>query len=89
MGPGKLRQNSDFRLGPNRAASISDVSYGENYKGYYRDEMVTFRMEDTGITCDDTEVEVVGSRSFSTGAVAFKAVLPIDPQDCEDDDCHP
>jgi hypothetical protein len=79
---------TDVRIGPNRASRISSVRQSEYYKGGY-DYLKTFRMEDTGITCDDTEVEVVGLNfsNFESGAPAFKVIAPIDP-DCNTQ-CHP
>jgi hypothetical protein len=89
------RSASDLRLGPNRAKPVSYVRYQQN-KGEY-DYLAAFRMEDTGITCDDTEVEIVGLHNsgsyngppFPSGAPAFKATVPIDTQDCDTGSCHP
>jgi hypothetical protein len=89
------RSASDLRLGPNRASPVSYVRYQQN-KGEY-DYLAAFRMEDTGITCDDTEVELVGLHNsgyyngpaFPSGAPAFKVTVPIDPRDCETTSCHP
>jgi hypothetical protein len=89
------RSASDLRMGPNRAKAVTWVKYTQN-KGEY-DYMATFRMEDTGITCDDTEVEIVGIQNsgsyngapFPSGAPAFKATAAISPQECDTGQCHP
>ena len=79
---------SDIRLGSGRTKSVSYQRFGGFYNGGY-DYLATFRMEDSGITCEDTEVEIVGLYNFASNAEAFKAMAPIVPQDCGDSSCHP
>jgi len=87
------RNASDLRMGPSRGTTVSYVRYQQN-KGEY-DYLAAFRMEDTGISCDDTEVEIVGLHNsgsynaFPSGAPAFKATVPIDTRDCDTVSCHP
>jgi hypothetical protein len=81
------------RLGRNRAPSqfSLDVVDGSDI-----DVIFGFNMQDTGITCEDTEVEIIGEHvpnqysdddPFPSGATYWRATDSIVTQDC--DTCHP
>ena len=84
------RGNQDnVRFGPNRAKSaIDQIDYNNGTQRIFG-----FQMQDTGIVCADTEVELVGLASplyqqpdFPTPA--FRGSASIDTRDC-DTGCHP
>ena len=68
-------------------ASPSDPAVIADIDGVFgNDTSVRFRVEETGIFCDDTEVTLVGE---TYAGEAFAGADSIDASDCETGGCHP
>jgi hypothetical protein len=87
------------RFGSDRAKNVLSPLLrvyppGEDWENIYG-----FDMQDSGIACGDTEVELVGLHNpissyaddepFPSGKPAFKATATIQTEDCDTGGCHP
>jgi len=93
------RSASSVRFGSNRAKNVLSPLLRVYPPGVDWEDIYGFDIQDTGIACGDTEVELVGLHNpisfyaddepFPSGKPAFKATATIQTEDCDTGGCHP